>query len=192
LEKIRKAKRRSQLTVIIIVLAALIGVLAINTDRVTADKGTVTTATVKTDAMTPATDSANLYSSAAPSLFKLISALVLVVASIYGGIYLLKRMMGKKYSGNRTNSLLEVVETTYVAPKKSVSLLRVGDKAVLVGMTDSNMNMLTELTPEETSRALAAIESEPQPENFGRTLKAAMGKLRLMSAKRADSTALET
>ncbi|UCE25060.1 MAG: flagellar biosynthetic protein FliO [Candidatus Zixiibacteriota bacterium] len=196
MEKSLKVKRRSQLTIIIIVLAALIGVLAINTDRATAVKAgsakppsmTETAAGIETDN----NQSTGFYSSAAPSLLKLASALAIVVACIYVGIYLLKRLMGRKYSGNRQNNLLEVLETTYVAPKKSVSLLRVADKAVLVGMSENHITVLTELDAAQTREVLAAIEPERETESFRNVLKTATDKIKEFGFKRSKKTALET
>ena len=131
MEKTLKIKRRRQLSVIIIVIVALVGVLTINTDRATAVRADETATEAVAPAgntSTPASEEGTgFYSSAMPSLFKLISALIVVVVCIYVGVFLLKRLMGKKYSGNSSNSVLEVLETTYVAPKKSVSLLRVAE-----------------------------------------------------------------
>ncbi|MEE8423643.1 MAG: flagellar biosynthetic protein FliO, partial [Thermodesulfobacteriota bacterium] len=42
-------------------------------------------------------------------------------------------IIGKKYAGNKTNNILEILETTHLGPKKSLSLVRVADKSVLVG-----------------------------------------------------------
>ncbi len=196
MEKSLRIKRRSQLTVIIIVLAALIGVLVINTDRATAVKAGSATSPSMTEAAadieTGNDQPTGFYSSAAPSLLKLISALAVVVACIYVGIYLLKRLMGKKYSGNRQNNLLEVLETTYVAPKKSVSLLRVADKAVLVGMSENQITVLTELDAAQTREVLAAIEPERETESFRNVLKSATDKIKEFGLRKTKKTALET
>jgi flagellar biosynthetic protein FliO len=92
--------------------------------------------------------------SVAMSLFKLVGALLLVVIGIYGFIYVLKRMMGQKLSGNRGHSLIEVIETSFIAQKKSVSLIRFADRSVLVGVSDGGINVLAELSPDETNRIL--------------------------------------
>ncbi len=196
MEKSLKLNRRRQLTIVIIVLAALIGVLAINTDRasaVKADNSVETTAVqAETGAAVDTAPPTSFYTSAAPSLLKLISALVVVVVCIYVGVYLLRRLMGKKYSGNRQNNILEILETTYVAPKKSVSLLRVANKAVLVGTTENQISVLTELDPDQTREVLAAIKPEVEAESFGNVFKTATDKLKEFGFKRAKKAALET
>jgi len=175
---------------------ALIGVLVIRTDQVTAVKATntpVATTTLDDQAgTTTGTKTDGFYSSAAPSLFKLISALVIVIACIYAGVYLLKRMMGKKYSGNRRSNLLEVLETTYIGPKKTVSLVRVADRAVLVGTSENHISPLAELDADETARMLATAAPEEETESFKKVLSSAVTKLKEMGFKRTDKAALES
>ncbi len=101
------------------------------------------------------------------ALFKLIGALIIVVAAIYGFLYLLKKMMGSGFSGNRKTRHIEVIETTYIAQKKSISLVRFGGRSVLVGVGDSGINVLAELTPEETSRLVAETATESKNESIG-------------------------
>lgn len=115
--------------------------------------------------------------SVASSIFKLIGALLLVVIGIYGFIFVLKRMMGQKLSGNRRNNLIEVLETSYVAQKKSVSLIRFVDRSVLVGVSDSGINVLAELTREETDKITAGIAQDQPVIGFKNILKDAGAKL---------------
>ncbi|MEW6412660.1 MAG: flagellar biosynthetic protein FliO [Candidatus Zixiibacteriota bacterium] len=187
-----KVNRRSRLAVLVIVIIALIGVLAINTDPARAVKSSAPQTTDEAQVTGNGAGETSFYSSAMPSLLKLFSALVVVVAAIYVGIFLLKRLMGKKYSGNRQSNLLEVIETTYIAPKKSVSLLRVADKSVLIGTSENQITVLTELDSEETRRVLAAAATEVESENFGHLLKHATSKIREFGFRRAGKTALET
>jgi flagellar biosynthetic protein FliO len=197
LEKNPKARRRSQLTVIVIVLIALIGVLVVNTDRAGAlkksDEATTSVASVQShDAPMREESDSGFYSSTMPSLLKLVSALVIVIVCIYAGVYLLKRLMGKRYSGNGQHNLLEVLETTYVAPKKSVSLLRVADKSVLVGISENQMTVLTELDRDQTREVLAALESRPDSESFRNAFKTATDKIKEIGFRKAKKAALET
>jgi len=113
------------------------------------------------------------------SLLKLLGALVLVVAGIYGFVYILRKMMGRKFSGNRGNDLIEVLETTYIEQKKSLSLVRFHDRAVLIGTADSGINVLAELDAEQTARILSECATQKTNPGFGNILKDA--KTRMMS-----------
>lgn len=77
-----------------------------------------------------------------PSLTRLGLSLLAIVAIIYATVFLMRKLSGNKIGRGRT---IQIVEQTFIAPKKSVCLLKLGDRVVLVGITDSNINMLTEL-----------------------------------------------
>jgi flagellar protein FliO/FliZ len=121
-----------------------------------------------------------------PSLLKMLSALVFVLISIYVLLFLLKRMMGKRYAGGGRDDLLEILGTLCVAPKKTVSLIRVADKSVLVGITDSQISVLAELDAAQTSNILSALPSQGGPERFTELLKSASHKIRGIKMKKSQ------
>jgi len=181
-----KANRRRIAAVAAILGLAFMGLLFINTDPVTADR-TAASVLQEGQGQTEVTESdlsSAMATSALPSLLKMLSALVVVVLCIYVGIFLLKRTMGRRYAGNRRNSVLEVLETTYVGPKKTVSLIRVADKAVLVGITDGAISVLAELDANQTAEITARENVEKENYSFRRMLSAASQKMRSLSLTR--------
>jgi flagellar protein FliO/FliZ len=117
-------------------------------------------------------------------MLKLFGALLLVVAGIYGFIYVLKRMMGGKFSANRKDNLIEVIETSFIAQKKSISLVRFTDRAVLVGVTDNGINVLAELNPEETAKVISDQSLERPVSGFRNVLKDARNGLMSLNLKK--------
>ena len=103
---------------------------------------------------TEASQMPSLTESVLPSLTRIGLSLCVIVAIIYLTIFLLKKLSGNRIGGKK-GTAIQVVETTYLAPKKSVCLLKLADRAVLVGITDNNINLLTELEwdslPQETA-----------------------------------------
>lgn len=193
MERIRKGSRRSQVGVAVVLIAALLGLLVVNTDRASADRSTATTAkgeVIETGDVAGRSEPV-FQSSVLPSLLRLISALAVVVVCIYIGIFLLKRLLGKRYSGNRQLNVLEVLETTYVAPKKTVTLLRVGDKSVVVGMSENQISVLTELDSKQTERILAGVVEEQQTGSFRNVLRSASSKLKEIGSGKSDEAALQ-
>lgn len=176
------SNRRMLITVAIIVFTAIIGLMFINTGQADAELMGMK----NTDGTVSESDNSQLATSVVPSLMKIISALVVVLVAIYLSVFLLKKTMGKKFSGNKKLDSLEVIETTYVAPKKTISLVRVGNKSVLVGVTEQNISMLTELTTEETDEILAGeqVGSAPVYQNsFKDLLSTATNKVKEFSHK---------
>ncbi len=183
-----KANRRNVIGVAVILAIAVIGLLMLGNNPASAVRlnsgSTTDTLLAQSPEATP-----EFVGTAMPSMLRMISALVIVIACIYGGLWLLKRSMnrGLARGGGR---ILEVLETTAVAPKKTISLVRVADKAVLVGVTDNGITMLTELSPEKTAEITAAQAAPAADDGFSRALAAATGKLRELGLKRKQ-TALE-
>ncbi len=189
--KSSKQRRRSHLIVAAVLTVALIGLLAINTDRVSAERS-ATAPTQEAVGQTAKADNPTFMSSAMPSVMKMVSALAVVIICIYAGIFLLKKLMGRKYTGGGKSDALEVLESSYIAPKKTVTLLRVGEKSVLVGVSENQMSVLTELDREETSEILSQCRVEQEePATFKSVLTTASGKIRELGLKRHKNAALE-
>lgn len=194
-----KAKKKQQLFTLGIIIVALMGVLIINSGSVTADNS----AKVKTEEVEQspvnnatavdnnksATPIGKYTSQVMPSMFKLGGALILVIACIYGGLFLLKKTMGKKYSTNKSNNNLEIIETTHIAPKKTLTLVRVADKAVLVGTTENNMSVLTELDETKTAELLAQMDIETEQDNFKDIISIASNKLKNLAGGKKTASA---
>ncbi|HOP05800.1 MAG TPA: flagellar biosynthetic protein FliO [candidate division Zixibacteria bacterium] len=157
---------------------------------VTAIEQTAPTAEAPASAVAEESDTAlaeEFSGSVTPALLRMGIALVAVVACIYLGLLLLKKTMGKKFSSNRSGKSLEVIETTYLAPKKQISLVRVAGKAVLIGMTESQISMLIELDEDQTAELLAADKEEPLPaQGFDQLIGKAAKHLARMGLKRKE------
>lgn len=158
-----------------ILCAAVLGGVIIGIGPADAS-GTVPTTTVDAQAVPPV--AGNYYGSVMPSIVKVFGALAVVIACIYGGVYLFKRSLGRKFSGNSRSSALEVLETTHIGPKRVITLLRVNDRAVLIGSTESQVALLTELSSEETAELLAQSKQEPAQADFAKMFGSTLAKLR--------------
>ena len=181
-----KSKANNRRQVIItgaLLIAALAGLFLINPGSGEAD---ALTALENTQAVEPSPDATAaagepFEGTAMPSIVKMISALMVVLVCIYVALYLLKRLAGRRAGANGGNGALEVLETSYVAPKKTVSLVRVADKAVLIGVTDNGISMLTELDAQQTEALLAEKSATPSSDSFRKILGSATEKIRKVS-----------
>ncbi len=163
------------ITVSVVLAIALLGVVSIRVDSGEAQRlSTQTSQQTDAASLEQMTESP----SALPSLMKIGAALTVVVICIYIGLWLLKRVMGRKYSGGGQGGHLEVLESMYVAPKKTVSLIRVGERAILIGVTESGVNMLTEFDETNSAAFLAPIETSEAPQQFAGLLKTATERIR--------------
>ncbi|MEW5993898.1 MAG: flagellar biosynthetic protein FliO [Candidatus Zixiibacteriota bacterium] len=189
--KSSRQSRRPIVAAAVILLAAMLGLVVIRVGPVTAQQD----ASLSQD-KSPGTDCAAeqtdlpRYTSMLPSLARLVLALVVVIVCIYAGIYLLKRLSLRRYAG-RQGQLLEVIETAGVGPKKTVSLIKVADKSVLVGMTDTHISLLTEIDEAKTALMLSRQCHVAGDDRFASVLKSFTDKVKGISLGR-NPTALET
>jgi len=93
--------------------------------------------------------------SLALTIMKVMGALLLTV-----GIMLLLaiwlRKLGLSRAGLRQGTLISIIDTKMIAPKKYVAVVQVADKTLALGITDQQITMLTRL---ETS----AIQTQESP-----------------------------
>lgn len=191
--KNNKKLRRSLLSSALIVAVAVVGLFLMSSSDGKADQTTTATPTTPAETnTTTAFGSSEIFTDGAlPTLAKMVGALFLVIICIYVGIYLLKKTMGGKYTKGNRVSALEVLESTGVGPKQNVTLIRVGDKAVLVGITGERMALLTELTAEDTAALMTATPVDCEPDAFSKMLSSAAMQVKKLTSK-SRRTVLES
>lgn len=118
---------------------------------------------------------------------RMVGALIVVILCIYIGLFVLRKMMGKRHHAIADSGALQILQTAHLAPRRSVSLIKVANRAVLVGVTDTHLSVLTELSEEETAEILQTSQSSPEPEQFGNFLAQAMQKIRDLRPHRQET-----
>jgi len=83
-----------------------------------------------------------------PSLWRLFGALALVLVLVWGTMWLARRVLRGRVAGvNRSD--LKVIDRVYLAPRRSVEIVSVGNRVLVLGVTDQAISMLTELSDED-------------------------------------------
>lgn len=92
--------------------------------------------------------------------------LALVLGAFYGLVSIFKKgVFSKGKLGFLNNSqLIEVLNTTYIAPKKSLSLIRAHKQIFLVSNTDNGISLISEIT--DTTGLIKEGEKELTGTNF--------------------------
>jgi flagellar biosynthetic protein FliO len=94
---------------------------------------------------------------------KIIGSVVLVVGLLYAVMYAIKRFgTGVKLGGIRDNAI-SVMHKRHIAPKKAIYILKIGQRSMVVGVTDSQINHLADLTEED----LESLKAEEAPKGSG-------------------------
>jgi len=97
-----------------------------------------------------------------PDLFstaiKTFSTLFILLAVILFGFYLVKRFWPKGVGLMGGEQWVKVIATTYLAPKKMISLVEVAGEILVLGHTDNQITMLTKVANQQTIHHLRSSQ----------------------------------
>ncbi|MDR1363749.1 MAG: flagellar biosynthetic protein FliO [Spirochaetaceae bacterium] len=90
-------------------------------------------------------------------IFRSLIVLVLAAAAIYGIVYLLKR---KKTGDTPDDNYLKILARAPINIKTAAAVIAVGNKAWLIGLSDTNVSAIAEINDQETVDAMLLAYSE--------------------------------
>ena len=96
-------------------------------------------------------------------IIRLFLSLVLIIGLIYLSLFLLKKSsFGLKK--NRTGDLIQVLEKCYISPKKGIFIVKIGSKLLALGVTETQINFLSEinLNPDSKTDLKDKVVSEKE------------------------------
>jgi flagellar biosynthetic protein FliO len=88
---------------------------------------------------------------------KTISTLLIVIALIIGTVYVLKKKYGVSANLGRSRKMIQIVDQTPMGVKKSLFLVKVPGKHLILGVTNDNIGLITEIENEEIAKKDIAI-----------------------------------
>ena len=113
----------------------------------------------------------------AKMIIKMIVALVLVIAALYGIMLFFKK---KNNPAQSDDDFMRRVSSLNFAPGKSIEVVTLVDRCFMLGVTDSNINLIAEITDKEMISALNLNFDKKQntkkPMNFNDVLEMFMPK----------------
>jgi len=106
-------------------------------------------------------------------LWDVISKTALVLALLYGTLWAVRRL-NRGVEGTRGGPSIQVIHSAHLGPGRSVHLLGVGDRVILVGATSQQISLLTEMEQAWVQAAPEAVHTE-RVSTFERCLRQAVG-----------------
>jgi flagellar protein FliO/FliZ len=91
------------------------------------------------------------------TVFRIVIVLAMTAAAIYGVIYFIKH---KKVGDLPDDTYLKILARTSINIKTAAAVLAVGGKAWLVGLSEANVSVISEITDHETIDAMLLAYSE--------------------------------
>ena len=80
---------------------------------------------------------------------RVISTLLIVVALIIGTVYILKKKYGVQAKIGRNKKLIQIIDHTPMGVKKSVFLIKIPGKHLLLGVTNDKIELITDVANED-------------------------------------------
>lgn len=108
------------------------------------------------------------------SLLQMLAALAVVVGLIYLVSHLSNKWLKGGLVGNLQQRHIRVVETRFLAPKKSLILVEVGGRFLLLGSAGENLNLVTELEgleEKESEKSTSLVPFQERLQSFVQRLK---------------------
>jgi flagellar biosynthetic protein FliO len=106
-----------------------------------------------------------------PTLLQLAGALLLIIIIIYASVWLMKRYTtGKSPVGG---DLIKIVERRHLTPKQAIYVVKVGEKHVLLGATESGINKLCDVDLAPPAPVSKLGEAARSSTKFGQFLRQA-------------------
>lgn len=115
-----------------------------------------------------------------PSPFRSFAMLGIVLAVFFGSVLLFKKLksgrsqnslptgqggfakiiaqVGGSFKGVSKGKMIEVIANHHIGPKKSISVVRIGDRQLVLGITNDSINLITQLG--ETDGIAAAVHQD--------------------------------
>ncbi|MFN8009167.1 MAG: flagellar biosynthetic protein FliO [Terriglobia bacterium] len=90
----------------------------------------------------PGHEGASLSNESLWSGARALGATLLILGLILSGALLLKRNMPHRFGAFRARKIIQILETVALGDKQSVTLLKVGEEHLLVGSTQTQINLL--------------------------------------------------
>ena len=120
-------------------------------------------------------------------VIRAILSLGLVVALIYGAVFLLRRIMDRRQRLGG-GGLIRVLGSVFIGPKQGVYLLDVLDRVLVVGVTDTSMVLLSEITDPSVVQSVECAGAVPGDETFLGHLRSLMERFGTTHGEDQDET----
>jgi flagellar protein FliO/FliZ len=91
---------------------------------------------------------------------KMVTALGVVLAVLFALLYGMKKFAGRRIGAIKGNRI-QLIENQYIGVKKSISLVRVPGKILVLGITPERIQLLDTLSDDDEFQQCEAVETAP-------------------------------
>ena len=130
--------------------------------------------------------------SLAGALIQMVAALALVLGIILLFYYVSNRWLRPHGAARGAERHIRLVETRYLAPKKSLVLVEVGGEFLLLGSSGDNLSFIKQIDILEEIEVVEEEDGLPRASRFQGKLEAVAARLTALRTSRADNCGRKT
>jgi len=106
-------------------------------------------------------------------ILKLVVSLVVIIILIYVVLFLIKKGMSSRQMLATSGQAFNVLSQLHLSPKKSLCMVEIPGRIFILGITDGNINLLTEISDQESMELIrdSIYKPESMPSSFLRQFK---------------------
>jgi flagellar biosynthetic protein FliO len=99
---------------------------------------------------------------------KVIGSVAVLIGILYFGMHVMRSFSGKANAGGLRSDAISVLQKRHIAPKKAIYIVKVGDRTMVIGVTDSQISHLADLSQDELQNIKA--DASEQSKDFKKHL----------------------
>jgi flagellar protein FliO/FliZ len=117
-----------------------------------------------------------------PSLVKMLFALALVLGLMIGAMYFIKKILHSNAPEMDRGSLIRILASRYLGPKNSILVVDIAGEVIVVGLSNSQLTMLTTISDKEALDMLRNIQNRDDIASLPLAQQLARYKKKIMTA----------
>ncbi|MCP4633556.1 MAG: flagellar biosynthetic protein FliO [candidate division Zixibacteria bacterium] len=82
-------------------------------------------------------------------IIRLVISVIIITVLVYFSIWGLKKLSSYKPGQRKLSGNIEILDNSYIGPKKSLHIVKAGKKHILIGSCENSLSLLCELNPED-------------------------------------------
>ncbi len=100
-------------------------------------------------------------------IVRTILSLLIILALIIGIVFVFKKFWGGRIPGSANSKWIQVVARMPLGPKQNLTLIKIFDRVLLLGVSDGAIQALTEFPPESKAHQLIEQKNQAPPGTAG-------------------------
>lgn len=108
-------------------------------------------------------------------LLRTAGSLLLVALLVIGVVFVLRRYVFNRNGFGNTEGAIKILNSTFLGPKKSIHLVKVLNRVLVLGISESGIQTLSEFNADEVESLLVKKIQEPKEQTFSKLLHSVIG-----------------